>query len=217
MKRVLDRCKFKMVACDCPTLLSGAGRPERLALLPFREEETSVQAISWVIEHSKHKGSSFVVLLMIANHARSDGTGAWPSIPTLAKESRMSQRAVQYTIKRLIRTTHTIPPELSVETGKGPHGTNLYSLTRMGGATPAPVVQLDEFGGATILHRGGAIAVSPEPSFNRPKERNRTRSRAIASVYVGTGPYTPMICKSCGEHFGNSQARRDAHVCVSGL
>lgn len=214
-KRTLDRCKFKTVACDCPTLLSGAGRPERLALLPFREEETSVQAISWVIEHSKHKGNSLTVLIMIANHAKSDGTGAWPSIPTLAKEARISERTVQRTIGRLTRWQHNFAAELICERGKGPNGCNLYSLPGVklppgGRQIVTPVV-------SDIVTGTGVTIVSPEPSFNLPKERKRTRSRAISPVYVGTGPYASMRCKACGEQFGNSQAKRDAHACVSGL
>ena len=88
----------------------------------------SVQAMSWVISNSTQKGNCFVVLLMIANHARSDGTGAWPSIATLAKESRISDRTVQTVIKRLIRKG-----ELTVQTSKGPHGCNLYTLPLVAG------------------------------------------------------------------------------------
>jgi hypothetical protein len=97
-----------------PTLIGGA---------------LSVQAISWVIDQSKHKGNTFVVLLMIANHAKSDGTGAWPSIHTIAKESRLSDRTVQRCIKRLSLNWKKIwPPELIVRTGKGPYGSNLYDI-----------------------------------------------------------------------------------------
>ena len=81
----------------------------------------SVQAMSSVIEHSKHKGNAFVVLLMIANHSKEDGSGAWPSIPTLARKSRIGERTVQRTIARLIRSK-----ELTVEVGNGAKGTNLY-------------------------------------------------------------------------------------------
>lgn len=132
----------------------------------------SVQAIAWVIENSKHKESRLVVLLMIANHARSDGTGAWPSIPTIAKESRISVRACQYNIARLERSG-----ELAVERGHGPHGTNLYSLPKMMGATSAPVVQLAVGRGATMLHPPGATIAAPEPSFNRPSKKERLRRK----------------------------------------
>ena len=118
----------------------------------------SVQAISWVIEHSKHKGNSFVVLLMIANHARSDGTGAWPSVRTLARESRVSTRTVRYSFQDLKDSG-----ELSIEKGRGPSGTNLYSLPKMGDAKSAPPAK---------TARPPAIAVAPEPSLEPSNTKN---------------------------------------------
>lgn len=40
-------------------------------------------------------------MLIIANHAHSDGTNAFPSIKTLAKESRMSERQVTRIVQKL--------------------------------------------------------------------------------------------------------------------
>jgi hypothetical protein len=79
--------------------------------------------MSWVIEKSRHKGSEFVVLLMIANHAHSDGTGAWPAFETLARESRITGRHVARTIKKLVASG-----ELHAQSKAGPNGSNLYSL-----------------------------------------------------------------------------------------
>jgi hypothetical protein len=128
----------------------------------------SVQAISWVIDHSKHKGNSFVVLLMIANHARPDGTGAWPSVSTLSKESRISERTVQRNIKRLTRTTFTIPPELVVEERKGPHGCNLYSIPGVKLSTPRCQTVVP---GVSDTVTAPVSPVTPEPSFNRPSKK----------------------------------------------
>jgi len=176
----------------------------------------SVQAISWVIENSKHKGNSFVVLLMIANHARSDGTGAWPSIKTLARESRVSDRTVQRTIKRLTRFTHHIHPELKVQEGKGPHGCNMYEI---------PGVKLSPTGcqtrqvGVSDTVTGVVSRMSPEPSFNRPIQQPSNTARKLApeilhahnqnqkqkrleveaEVRVGAGPeIIHPLCVVCG-------------------
>lgn len=54
----------------------------------------SVQASTWVIKHSSQKGANLLVLLMIANYAHADGTNAFPSVETLAKDCRMSKRQV---------------------------------------------------------------------------------------------------------------------------
>jgi hypothetical protein len=61
----------------------------------------SFQAQTWVIDNSKHKGSALLVLLMIANHAHADGTNAFPSLATLAKECRMSDRQITRIIQTL--------------------------------------------------------------------------------------------------------------------
>ena len=79
--------------------------------------------MSWVIERSQHKGSCFVVLLMIANHAHADGNGAWAGYETLAREARITVRQVLNIIPVLERSQ-----ELKVERGAGPHGTNLYTV-----------------------------------------------------------------------------------------
>jgi hypothetical protein len=137
--------------------------PTRCPVLSPVGGRLSVQAISWVIEHSHHKGNSFVVLLMIANHARSDGTGAWPSIPTLAKESRIAERTVQRIIHRLTRWQHNFKPELIIGRGKGPRGTNLYTLP---GVKLSPPLVSDSV--TPLVSR-----MSPEPSFNRPKSNTK--------------------------------------------
>ena len=123
----------------------------------------SVQAISWVIEYSRHKSGDLVVLLMIANHARSDGTGAWPSTETLARESRMQRRQVQRCIRRLEDSG-----ELFTQRAAGPGGANLYSLPLIGG------VNLTQVGGVIRGNRGrhfvqkGASSTPPEPSLKQP-------------------------------------------------
>lgn len=61
----------------------------------------SSEASAWVFQRSKHSGGALLVFLSIANHCHPDGTGAWPSLDTLAAYSRMSKRGIQYIIERL--------------------------------------------------------------------------------------------------------------------
>lgn len=86
----------------------------------------SWQAATFVTQNSKHKGSYLLTLLMIANHAHADGTGAWPSIATLAKETRLSERGVQYCIQKLKESG-----ELGVIPDGGPKGVNGYCIIGM--------------------------------------------------------------------------------------
>ena len=89
----------------------------------------SVQAISWVLEQSESRLSARHVLISIANHAKSDGTDAWPSVATIARESRLSVSEVHSSLRELQELG-----ELSVDRAAGPHGCNLYTLQRMQGA-----------------------------------------------------------------------------------
>ena len=142
----------------------------------------SVQAMSWVIEKSKHKSGELVVLLMIANHARADGRGSWPSTATLAAESRMIRRQVQRCIRRLEQSG-----ELATAKNAGPGGANLYSLPLM--ALDADFhrgVNMSQEGGVIRDARGrnpqqdGATPVSPEPSLKQPslkQPKPRAQSR----------------------------------------
>jgi len=79
--------------------------------------------MSWVIDNSRHKGSSLVVLLMIANCADRDGQNAYPGFEKLARDSRITIRQITNIIPILERSGEVI-----VERGKGPNGTNRYTL-----------------------------------------------------------------------------------------
>jgi len=57
--------------------------------------------MSWVWEHAPVSGNELLILLAIADHASDDGSDAWPSIETLAKKCRLSERTIQRAIKSL--------------------------------------------------------------------------------------------------------------------
>jgi hypothetical protein len=81
----------------------------------------SVQAITSVIERSELRGTARLVLVALANRDGDDGI--CPSIDRVAKDCRMSRRAVQEAIKRAREAE-----ELHIEPNAGPHGTNRYWL-----------------------------------------------------------------------------------------
>ena len=88
----------------------------------------SVQATSWALEESKHGGSELLVLIVIANHAHPDGTGSWPSLNTIARESRMSKRGVQYIIEKLEASGEIQVKRNKVKRGDQWEGYNEYVL-----------------------------------------------------------------------------------------
>jgi 5-methylcytosine-specific restriction endonuclease McrA len=67
-----------------------------------------------------------LVLLSIANHADPFGLASWPSVKTIARESRISQRQAQRSIGRLRKIG-----ELEVLYGLSRDGTNYFVLAKM--------------------------------------------------------------------------------------
>lgn len=88
----------------------------------------SVQAMSWVLNESSSTLGSRLVLLSIANHADAKGMNSWPSIPTIACESHVSERQVQRCLRELERIG-----ELQIDRGEGYKGSHRYQLIRMKG------------------------------------------------------------------------------------
>ena len=150
--------------------------PQRL----IGRRDLSVQALSWVFEYSESRLAARHVLLSIANHAKADGTDAWPSIPTIAHESRLSCREVYRCIDELIALG-----ELRVAHGGGRHRTNLYSLKRM--------TSCQGFNGETVTSGPrNPDQLSPEPSLTVNK-RNRHSAHAAHERF----PYVD----SCGKRY----------------
>jgi helix-turn-helix protein len=84
----------------------------------------SIQAMVWVLEHSRTAGYSRLVLLAIANHADAHGHNAWPSIDQISREANVS-RATTYRALNDIVTLN----ELEITTSHGGRGRpNHYRL-----------------------------------------------------------------------------------------
>lgn len=116
----------------------------------------SVQAMAWVFANSRSKLGARLVLLSIANHAKADGTGAWPSVAVLADESGLSERETRYALRKLEGIG-----ELSTEMGGGPKGTSLYAINMTGANIAGGNVQ--QKGGNPLHFEGQSTA--PEPSL----------------------------------------------------
>ena len=87
----------------------------------------SIHVISWVLEHSNERLGRRLVLLVLADHAKKDGTSAWPSVDTIAHEARMSRAQVIRCLSEL-RASEAI-----IERGKSRQGTKMYDVV-MGGS-----------------------------------------------------------------------------------
>lgn len=134
----------------------------------------SAEAVTVVLHHSKAEGTAKLVLWGIANH-HSD-SGAWPSIATLVKYARVSERRVQQIIRELVELG-----ELAIEEqgglGQGQYKTNRYfillscpddcdgSLQHKTGVKSGAVR-------GEIQSQSGVKPISPEP--NRELNKNLT-------------------------------------------
>lgn len=67
-----------------------------------------------VLRHSRMKGAARMVLVVIADAARDDGSEAWPSLDTIADRAGITRRAAQSAIR-----TCEEEGELVIEAGKG--------------------------------------------------------------------------------------------------
>lgn len=142
----------------------------------------SVHVVSWVLRHSEAKLGQRLVLLVLADHAREDGTWAWPSVETISREARLGERQVQRCLRELEASGEI------VKTGVTRKGTNVYTVkgyvehearAREGG---------DNMSGVTSTTLG-VTPMSPEPSVEPsveippvgPPARRERKSRALAS------------------------------------
>jgi hypothetical protein len=81
----------------------------------------SIKTINFVWQNSKQRGSALLVLLAIADFANDDGE-AWPSIRSLAKKARMSERNVNHILRE------KLSGEVEIRVNGSKFRTNLFRL-----------------------------------------------------------------------------------------
>lgn len=82
----------------------------------------SFDVILWVMHNSEETLGRRLVLLALAENANDDGSGAWPSVETLARKSRLSTRQVKRCLKGLE------DGGALVSEGVGPKGTKSWRV-----------------------------------------------------------------------------------------
>lgn len=113
-----------------------------------------------VWERSRQKGAALLLMLAIADFASDDGGNAFPSVATLAKKTRMSDRQVQRLIQQCEKSGELVA-ERSTDGRRSTVYTVVLSALRV---TP------DNLSPVTKGARTGDIATSPEPSSLEPSE-----------------------------------------------
>ena len=82
----------------------------------------SIEVTTWVYRHSEERLGRRLVLLVLADHANDDGSGAWPSVETISEKARLSRSQTQ-------RCLRALESEGAVEkAGKSRAGTTIYNV-----------------------------------------------------------------------------------------
>lgn len=156
----------------------------------------SLKVITWVLEHSEAKLGQRLVLLALADHACDDGTDAYPSVSTIARKARMSERAVQTSLKALSGSGQVVCMGVSQ---KGTKNYTIIGPFNEGGEESAPPKLTTQ--GAKLTTSGGEES-APEPSLEPSLEPSNTSSAQarlpeqigdrrwrVASSRQGKGPF----------------------------
>ena len=159
-------------------------------------------------EYSTLKGSALLLILAIARHANHDGTGAYPSLATLKRLTRLSHSQVCLLLRQLADEGHLI-----VTHGTGPGGTNVYTIMRTWDTQAHPKIGHAKIAHARARPKFGpnqeperkteSCAISRYANFGPPACSSRHPRRGELVAYYGTGPRRrlrpgPPGCPSAG-------------------
>jgi Helix-turn-helix domain len=160
----------------------------------------SMRAVTWALHFSNSEKSARLVLIALADHANDDGAGACPSVATLMKKSRLSERAVQYALRTLEDLGEIEQTGISRD-----YGTTMYHLL-MGGAKTARGAK-----------NGSEIAPEPKAVLSPNGERVVGNARArlrIGGKFVDEDGDAWKLTKRALAEF-NRQSGRDLRLLTS--
>jgi uncharacterized phage protein (TIGR02220 family) len=152
----------------------------------MRGVEMAISVMTTVWEASKLGGTELLLLLGIADFANHDGV-AYPSVGTLAKKIRMSERNTHYLLKKLEESG-----ELEVKRNAGPRGCNLFRVKTLQGAEIAGVQPIAGRGATGSAK--GEQPTAPEPSLNRQEPLSKAAAEVLAHLNEKTERnYKPVL------------------------
>jgi hypothetical protein len=135
----------------------------------------SVHVLSWVLRESDATLGARLVLIVLADHARDDGSSAYPSVKSIGEKARLSERAVQKALRKL-EADRSIVSE-----GQSPYGTTSYRIVLEGGAESTGG-RTSEQGGVNLTTENVSRS-SPNPSSNPSDKPSSLVQEAIEKVW----------------------------------
>jgi hypothetical protein len=126
--------------------------------------------MAWAIEQQEVKDPvTQLVLICLANYASADGTSAFPSIARLCRDTRLSERAVQYQLRKLIKSALVRwgnQAAVAIKIKRLDRRPKVYDLIMERGAHDAPRKAtgciLEQSGVHLLDERGAPHAPNPE-------------------------------------------------------
>ena len=178
-----------------------------VAHVPGGELAMSGQLVGAVISGSRAERPVVWVLVVIAEMTSQKTGVCWPSMETLARRCRLTDRAVQAAIRKLQKLG-----ELEVKRNAGQRGANVYRIKqealkkqkppkRASPPTPEAHFTPEEPEGCSPLHPTPEAGftpppkpTSPEPEENRNRtgKRESTRARTTTTIKSKKKTATPM-------------------------
>lgn len=135
----------------------------------------SIKIMSNVWQSADADGGTLLVLLALADFANDDGE-CWPSVRTLSKKARLSERQTQYAITDLI-DAGVVERDLNA----GPHHSNLYRV--IGGAISAGVQPAGAQGVQPTAPKPPVLEPSIEPPTKPPiKSSTKTSEENLSNL-----------------------------------
>ena len=142
--------------------------------------------MSWVLNEPTTTGGDRLVLISLANHAHPDGSCAYPSMATIAREANLTERAARYAMRRLEASGLIIEAADGPASVRADRRTRSWSIVMTDGGQPvAPRDESrganDDSTGGNLRHRGGQ-PVAPEPKEEPTTEPNPARTSSSSLV-----------------------------------
>jgi hypothetical protein len=165
--------------------------------------------MAWVLRNSKATLGSRLVLLVLADYADEEGGSCWPSVKTIARETLLSERQVQYNLRHLAQIG-----EIAVEEEGGGRKSTRYKVCM--GESPGvqylhPSEPSNELRGATHC-TPGVQPIAPDPLVEPPEEQT---SLAAAPRARPRNPIWDTLTEVFGEPTTRSAQKVRGKVCSS--
>lgn len=175
----------------------------------------SVEAFSWALNSAPcHTSSQKLVLLALANHARPDGSSAFPSVATIKRYTLLSERTIRTMLDELEELGIIYPCDKKIVAAyiarhdRRPQGWNLalgmvsevqelHPEAERGATDDTNGVQLLQNGVQSTTERGAVVAPKPYITVNEPYKENMSEAsrlcHLLSSLMVLNGCKSPNI------------------------